>query len=543
MKQLKGKRIRGTIAVTLITALCFSIALPAAVYAEKDNEKGVTGVFIKSSEELPGYALLPDGTPNPAFTDADGKLFKVSPDEFKEIVADWEECESDKNEAEAGSNEPAPASAAIEGPEETEETITTEMDENEEAEPEEPPAGEEEPDDEADNMPLSAEVTPLLTEIAPLSVDYPYFFHIAGQNDPYGSGHSYKQYYVPAGSDVPQLSFCLEMGKNAPPDSQKVAYTPMGAPDWSTPLATYAPTILNAFNINVETDNLERFWSMQDAVWLLCRSNVGIAANAPVVQQLFSAGHASIGTSNPVFNGITDGGVLKAVAYNSTQVRYGPFSISGMDETATMTITFDSGAVCTSAQLVDAAGKNISLSSVPGNKDLYILMPRNLKETRQINIELNAPFILPSTMDAYMAPSSSYQNQIVMTNWTPRSGTLSINAKLGGYGENEFSKLDSGWQKDYREMDYNGDGNGDIYLLEGAGFRIQEWNGSSFANSSAAVTYDPVSRKYRAAFLAETAANGGRFRIVESTTPYGYRAPASFEFSLKNRFIQNPKHS
>jgi hypothetical protein len=368
--------------------------------------------------------------------------------------------------------------------------------------------------------------------IAPTAVDYPYFFHISGQTDPYGSGHSYRQYYVPAGSDVPLLSFCSEMGKNAPPDSVKVAYTQVGAPGWSTALATYAPAILQSYGIDTMSDNQNRYWAMQDAVWALSGSRIGAAGGVSVIQSLIAAAGNSVAASTPELIGITNGGLFKAELYGNDLVRYGPFSITKMSGSARLSIYTDDGNQYGTAWLGDAAGRKIAdQTAVESDTIYYVYIPSHTYLSQRINISLEAPYVLPSTMNAYTAPSSSYQNQIVMTNWTPRSGTIKFGARLGGYGKVEISKLDTGWRPGFSD---------NIYLLEGAKFKVLENTSNGFIGHPATVIYDNNSRTYRTEYLFETSENDGQFRLTEIGLPKSYRDPIIIDFSVKAKYDLRP---
>ncbi|MDR3363808.1 MAG: prealbumin-like fold domain-containing protein [Clostridiales Family XIII bacterium] len=488
MKKIDIIAKRKALAAAMAGLLCFLVFAPAAPAANAGEEAtpATGGVYAERAEDgvaeevLPECALLPDGSANPAFVGADGKLATVSMAAFAEIVAAWE------NPAANTEGMPAP--------------------------------------------------DPGRREIAALAVDYPYFFHIAGQADPYGSGHSYRQYYVPAGSDIPQLAFCLEMGKNAPPAGVKTVYTESAPPSWSTAFATYAPQILISNGIDTGTDNAYRQWAMQDAVWALTGSNIGTAGNAPVIKQLVAAAGNSATQSVPSFCGVSDGAVMQANAYNGRFVRYGPFSISGMSGAAELKIRTDNGPPPAGAYLGNAAGNPMDAQAVPGDTDLYLYVPRDAYTDRRLYFSVSAPYVLPSTMSAFDPPSAGYQKQIVMTNWMPRSGFVTLGASLGGFGEGQITKLDAGWQGDYREMDYDKNGQGDTYRLAGAAFKIMEWDGSGWRDTNVSVDYDPGTRTYKTGLLAETASNGGRCKIVETAVPYGYRASVEIELNIASKY-------
>lgn len=502
----------------IAAALCFIIITPSAAFgaalpekekslheagkpAETENTAAADAEDI--TKKLPAYALYEDGTPNSAFVDLNGNLQTVSPEMFKEILADWTDpvidTEGMPTVLELLGHIPANPESAIDIPS-GEESIPSDIS----------PMG----------------ISPFM-DITPMAVDFPYFFHLAGQTDPFGSGHSYRQYYVPAGSDVPLLSFCLEMGKNAPPDSVKVAYTQMGAPGWSTALATFAPAVLRSYGIDTISDNAERQWAMQDAVWALQGSSIGSAASVPVIRSLVNAARDPVSASSPKFNGIENENIMKAELFRTDLVRYGPFSITGMSGNAELIIYSEDGNPNTGAWLGDVSGAKLGQSVISGDTEYYIYIPRYLYSAQRISIRINAPYILPSTMNAYQAPSSGYQNQIVMTGWTPRSGTVTVTAKLGGFGEFEISKLDTGWRPDYSE---------EMYLLEGAKFKIQEWTSGGFTDTSIPVTYDSVTRTYRTGYLFETNANGGVYRVIETGIPYGYRDPVIVDAGVTAKY-------
>gem|GEM_PF-4523662 len=364
--------------------------------------------------------------------------------------------------------------------------------------------------------------------------DFPHFFHSAGQPDPFGSGSSTVQFYVPDGPNSIMFSFCLEKGKNAPPQNSPTQYSPMAAPAWSTALGTYATSVLQSHGIDI-TEGYHRYWAIQNAVWILSGYSVGTAANAPVIQALVAAAGQSVTASTPVFTGISDGGMLRASIYDEDTVRYGPFSISGMSGTATARI-YTSNGNHARAWLGNSSGARINLNSVPNATNLYVYLPRYLYETRRINIELSADYVVPNTMDAFKSPYPSDQDQLVMPYWEPRFGIRTIAAQLGGFGECEIVKLDAGWQEDYKEARYSDESEGDAYRLDGAEFAIRQWDGSSFVSTNIPVTYDPETRTYRTGFLRETASNNGLFRIIETTVPYGYRDPVVIEFNIRARY-------
>ena len=519
MKIATKKWIQGMMSSMVAIVLCCSMFIPAAAFGVVLSDK--PDVYQKKSSgvqeriPLPAYALLPDGSPNPAFVDEEGNLFTVSPEEFEKILANWENPVID--------TEGLPTVEELLGFIPVDPKPVSEI---------------ESPEIQGGDSALSSEggqdaelftvgMESILMETRAEAVDYPYFFHLSGQNDPYGSGHTYRQYYVPAGSTVPWLSFCLEMGKNAPPSGVKVAYSQVAAPDWSTALATFAPAVLKAHGIETTSDNEYRHWAMQDAVWALQGANIGAAAVVPVIQSLVAAARNPVTMSIPKVSGITEKQVLKAEFFGEDKIRYGPFSLSGMSGNASISITTADGKGYSPAWLGDAAGNVRSQSAVSNNTNYYIYIPRNLYLGQRISIRIEAPYILPTTMNAFQAPTTNYQNQIVMPSWTPHSGTLVINANLGGYGKFEFTKLDTGWKPEYSE---------NPYMLEGAVFKLQEWKASGFVDSPVPVVYDAETRTYLCGYLFETNSNNGLFRIVETTVPDGYRDPVSVEFNLRAKY-------
>ena len=271
---------------------------------------------------------------------------------------------------------------------------------------------------------------------------------------------------------------------------------------------------------------------MQDAVWALRGSGIGAAAGVPVIQSLIAAASNPVSSSTPELEGIQNGGIIKAELYGTNLVRYGPFSITKMSGDAQLSIFTEDGNACSSAWLGDETGSPAADQAViKGDTTYYIYLPRQLYLEQRININIEAPYVLPSTMNAYKAPSSSYQDQIVMTNWTPRSGTVKFNAMLGGYGSVEISKLDTGWRPGFSK---------DIYLLEGAGFKILENTPYGYADYPSSVIFDQTTRTYHTEYLFETPENNGIFRIEEAILPYGYREPIIIDFSVGAKYDLRP---
>jgi len=240
MKEIDNKRKRGILAAVLVLTLCFTTFFPVVIYANKIYETDGSEVAEEPAEELPDYALLPDGTPNPAFTDADGSLFTVYPHEYAAIVAEWEE---------AASNEPETGTGLIEGTEKSPPDVSPASEETEgggtasedNEDPEKNGTAAQEgntgsaqeyasasggyiysrpenfsasggylysrpenfsdtdeasetdgallPDGNTGAIPPAPDIKPFSTGIMPLAVDYSYFFHNSGQSDPYGSGN------------------------------------------------------------------------------------------------------------------------------------------------------------------------------------------------------------------------------------------------------------------------------------------------------------------------------------------------------------------
>ena len=543
MKKIIKKQTRTVWSVTLVTALCLLLFIPVFPGADRDTTTAGDGIGLYGAGPAIGGAYAaetgPAGEGGNAGT-ADGAE-AAGPGAGKE----GEEAASPAGGADG--TEPGGDGAASPGEEGTPGIDIPGESPGETQD--ELPASEGGPDPEGTTgggapgqkqapagPSASAWISAQSLGIMPFAVDYAYFFHLTGQTDPFGSGHYYTQYYVPAGSDIPQLSFCLEMGKNAPPQNTPMTYSEMAAPGWSTALATYGPEILASHGISTTTDNAERYWAMQDAVWALTGSNIGAAANAPVVKALIEAASKPVASSNPVLNGVSDGGTLVAEVYDNDTVRYGPFSISGMDGVAEMRIFTANGSPCSDVRLCDASGATVPLSAVPGDTQLYFYLSRNLYLTQRINFEIKTSYALPVAMKAYQSSSSAYQNQLVMSSWDASSGSIAIGAKLGGFGECELTKLDAGWQTDYREAFYSEDSEGDAYRLEGAVFVVRQWNGGAFVDTGIPVTYNSKTRTYHSGFLAETAANQGRFQIYETNAPYGYRDPIVIEFNISGKY-------
>ena len=68
--------------------------------------------------------------------------------------------------------------------------------------------------------------------------------------------------------------------------------------------------------------------------------------------------------------------------------------------------------------------------------------------------------------------------------------------------------------------------------ISNAEFRVYEWNGDSYSIDRGTMTYRALRNIYEMTGLNKTATNGGRYKIVETGTPYGHTGSWSREFTV-----------
>jgi uncharacterized surface anchored protein len=228
---------------------------------------------------------------------------------------------------------------------------------------------------------------------------------------------------------------------------------------------------------------------------------------------------------DPTEASITLPGSLAAVSYDDTYVRYGPFKAS--DSTGVTAKL--SGAP--SGTYIGRANGN-ELSTIPTDTNFHVYVPKKAGKTSgTIKINIQAAYDVFSVL--CYTKGGGYQDVIKATD--PLDARAEEDAELLPFSYLSIAKTD----------ERSG------AVLPGASFKVQEWNGSAYADTSIPVTWNAATQRYESGILIHTAANGGRFRIVEVSSPPNYFAPnwqsdfsavgygATFGQSVTNRHYRN----
>jgi hypothetical protein len=489
--------------------------------------------------DYPAWALLPDGSPNPAYVDQAGELILIDPNDMHSSGYVYSYVD-ESGQTVIGNAESAPQvlpPQTAPGGQRNEPANTQNGEQtNPQAEPQtgieieeavlpyDDPAEDDEPITAItnDGVQVFAQDIQVTTQD---TKSFDRFFSLNNGRALFGSGSSWRHYFVPANTEIPLVSLCLQKGLNNPGDDSPTAGAERGADAWMTNLATWAPSILRSYGMSMGADDAANAMIvayMQSAVWV--HQGSLSASDNGLLDALVASMNTSPIAADPQISGIPADGFCKPTVVTVDGVeygRYGPYTYSGGSSAAAVGIYRgdpSNNIPATGAYAGKANGTAIG-NQVPNDTTFYIFLPKQTSDPGSINVRISTQYAGIITARSFSVAAG--QDQLVIPQWDPSAGERAFSFRLGDYGDVEVKKADGMVTRE---------------PLAGAAFKIQEWNGSSFANTSYAVTWNPVTRKYKSERLFETKTNGGRFRLVETAAPYSYKigTPNYWDFTLNH---------
>ncbi|MDR1797955.1 MAG: prealbumin-like fold domain-containing protein [Clostridiales Family XIII bacterium] len=350
-------------------------------------------------------------------------------------------------------------------------------------------------------------------------------------NETFYSGHSGGSYFNVDTSWVHWRSdgaraYCRQRGLTNPDGAQGMyaldAWEPWEKPKIKAIFAS-APSIASAHGVSGDKERA----LVQLAIWAVeTAGDTGGYGGTPVnpasvtssdqellaaFHELFDAAQAGYSGQSADLSGLTDGGKASGSAFGGTFVRYGPFSVSGGSASASL---YEAPA---GSYIGNGAGDAIDSNAI-GGQDFFLYIPADASGAANARITVQASYSTISVTK--YSGFKGYQDQFVSAG--AQSGTISATMGVLGFGRVQIRKADSEDAK---------------AALAGATFAVDEWDAPSGAwrETGAAVTWNGQSRRYVSDLLFETADNEGRFRIRETSAPYGYRSGWSGEVSISGK--------
>jgi TQXA domain-containing protein len=329
------------------------------------------------------------------------------------------------------------------------------------------------------------------------------------------------------------VAYCLDQGAAAPTGEYKS--NSKGTSKLRAALYYGYPNVTDIEGYNLTADQAR--CATQLVVWAL-RGDVdldGLHAssnvdNAPTSgNRVIAAAKALYAKAQDGFDpteaSITVPGSLAAVSYDDTYVRYGPFKASDATE---VKVTL-SGAPAGS--YIGRANGN-ELSTVPTDTNFYVYIPRKAGKTSgTVKINIQAFYDVFSVL--CYTKGGGYQDVVKATD--PLDAKAEEDAELLPFSYLSITKTD----------ERSG------AVLPGASFKVQEWNGSAYVDTSIPVTWNAATQRYESGILIHNDTNKGRFRIVETASPPNYFNPtwqsaftvagygATFGQAVTNRHYRN----
>ncbi|MDR3305351.1 MAG: Cys-Gln thioester bond-forming surface protein, partial [Clostridiales Family XIII bacterium] len=193
--------------------------------------------------------------------------------------------------------------------------------------------------------------------------------------------------------------------------------------------------------------------------------------------------------------------------YGTDAVRYGPFRANKASK-ATAAL---SGAPA-GAWFGSASGSRLDANNLPADADFYLYIPAAAQTQGNIRVDVAAEYSV-FEVGFYTAYRSA---QDVTMYVAPYSAKKEANCTLLPFGKARIDKRDS----------VTGG------ALAGAAFKVQQWNGSAFADTNISIAWNASLHRYETGFLCATETNGGRFRLVETANPYSYSGSFSQELKV-----------
>ncbi|MDR0875134.1 MAG: hypothetical protein LBN12_02865 [Clostridiales Family XIII bacterium] len=468
-----------------IFASCMVILFTLAFFPAYAEEVPAQAEDAQSAIDYPAWALLPDGSPNPAFVDQNGEMMEIDPDNLHDSGYVYSYVD------------------------ENGQTVICNAESAPQVLP--PQSG---PDAESDEQVTVQD-----------SKTFDRFFSLNHGIALFGSGSAWRHYFVPANTEVPLVSLCLEKGLNNPGDDSPTAGVESGAAGWMTNLATWAPAILRSYGLALGADesvNATLVAYMQSAVWV--HQGSISATDGGLLDALVAAIDIPAVASDPQISGIPEDGFCKptVVTVSGKEYgRYGPYTYSGGSNPAAVGIYKGDPAnnvPATGAYVGKENGTAIT-NPVANDTTFYLFLPKQQTDPGSINVRISTQYA--SVITARYFSVSAGQDQLVIPQWDSTVGERAFAFRLGGYGDVEVTKADGDVKRS---------------ALAGAVFKIHEWNGTAYVNTSYDVTWDAAERKYKSEWLYETLTNGGRFRLVETAAPYSYKigSPNYWNFTLNH---------